>query len=306
MSKLTLVILAAGLGSRYGGLKQIEPVGNNGESIIDFSIYDAIAAGFSKVVLIIRKEHHQAFENQLSKRIRPFIEVQYAFQELNDLPIAITVDPKREKPWGTTHALLACRDVLDGPFAIINADDYYGKDAFIKMANFLTNEVNESTFSMIGYHLKNTTTTHGAVTRGVCEQQDGYLSQIREISKIERYNEQHRFLDEFNQWQQLDNDSLVSMNFWGFTPSVIPAFNEIFSDFLLKDSQKDPLKSEHVLPTAVASALKKQLFKVKIIASVDQWYGITYPLDRQLVVDSLLTLKQQGAYPFDLWEKEKS
>lgn len=302
MKHPTLVILAAGLGSRYGALKQIEPVGSNQESIIDFSIYDAIDAGFKSVVLIIRKQHEAAFEAQLTSKIRPFIQVQYAYQDLHDIPIELNIDSKREKPWGTTHALLACREYLDGPFAIINADDYYGKDAFNKMANFLNNEIDDHNFAMIGYHLKNTTSKHGAVTRGVCEAENGFLSKIVEVSQIQRDDDTHRYLDQNQIWQPIDGDSLVSMNFWGFTPAVIPVFTKIFVDFLKNESQLNPLKSEHVLPTAVATALKEKAFTIKVMASIDQWYGITYPQDRNLVVSALESLKQQGVYPFDLWK----
>ena len=305
MSKLTLVILAAGLGSRYGGLKQIEPVGTNQESIIDFSIYDAIAAGFKRVVLIIKPEHKQAFEQALVSKISPFIEVEYAFQTLEDIPIDIEIAEKRIKPWGTTHATLSTRHVVDGPFAIINADDYYGKEAFISMAKFLTDEVQPQHYSMIGYSLKNTTTDYGSVTRAVCKSADGYLEKIVEVQKITKQDDGYYYENEQSHWVNIDPEELVSMNFWGFHPSVFPLFNEVFINFLQTQVEKDPLKSEHVIPTAVGEALKQGKIKVKILPSKDQWYGITYQEDRAKVVLALKEMKQQKVYPFDLWDQEK-
>lgn len=301
MSKLTLVILAAGLGSRYGGLKQIEPVGTNNESIIDFSIYDAIAAGFEKVVLIIRPEHESAFEEALSHKIRPFVEVVYAYQELNDIPVDIVIDPTRNKPWGTTHATLVTQSVIDGPFTIINADDYYGKEAFITMAKFLREEVSENMYSMIGYRLKNTTTDYGSVTRGVCKSSDGFLDKIVEIQKITKDTGKLSYENEAGEWVNIDGDELVSMNFWGFHPSVFPLFERIFTRFLLEEVPENPLKSEHVIPTAIATALQESDIAVKVLPSNDQWFGITYQEDRENVVDQLKEMKEKGLYPFDLW-----
>lgn len=301
MSKLTLVILAAGLGSRYGGLKQIEPVGTNKESIIDFSIYDAIAAGFEKVVLIIRPEHETAFEEALSHKIRPFVEVVYAYQELTDIPIDMEIDPKRNKPWGTTHAALVTQGVVDGPFTIINADDYYGKEAFVSMAKFLRKEVSKNMYSMIGYRLKNTTTEHGSVTRGVCKSVDGFLDQIVEIQKITKKGGKFNYENEQSQWVNIDGDELVSMNFWGFDPSVYPVLEKIFTRFLQEEVTNNPLQSEHVIPTAIGTALKEGTIKVKVIPSNDQWFGITYQEDREKVVYELKEMKKNGLYPFDLW-----
>jgi hypothetical protein len=304
MSKLTLVILAAGLGSRFGGLKQIEAVGNNKESIIDFSIYDAIAAGFEKVVLIIRKEHEGAFEEALTHKIRPFVEVVYAYQELEDIPVDISIDSNRNKPWGTTHATLVTEGVVDGPFTIINADDYYGKEAFETMAKFLQEEVSKNMYSMIGYRLKNTTTDHGSVTRGVCKSNEGLLEEIVEIQKITK--EEGTYYYENNQGHSItiDGDELVSMNFWGFDPSVYPLFQTIFIKFLQEEVSKNPRKAEHVIPTAIGSALKDNTIKVKVLPSNDQWFGITYKEDREKVVNELKKMKKNGLYPFDLWARK--
>lgn len=302
MEKLTLVILAAGLGSRFGGLKQIEPVGSNHESIIDFSIYDAIEAGFNKVVLIIRPEHEAAFEAALAKKIRPFVEVVYAYQELADIPYAIAIDPDRNKPWGTTHAAYITKSVVNEPFAIINADDYYGKEAFKVMADFLSKDVGESDYAMVGYRLKNTTTDHGSVTRAVCKNEGGYLQEIVEVQKIVKQADSFKFENENKEWVNIDGDELVSMNFWGFHPQVYPLLEKVFSEFLKHEVAKNPLQSEHVLPTAVGSLLEAGLIRVKILSSSDKWYGITYKEDQPQVVEALETMKQANEYPFDLWE----
>ncbi len=305
MEKLTLVILAAGLGSRYGGLKQIEPVGTNKESIIDFSIYDAIEAGFNKVVLIIRKEHEAAFERVLGSKIRPFVEVVYAYQALEDIPYAIDIDPQRNKPWGTTHAAYITKDVVGEPFAIINADDYYGKEAFVVMADFLKNEVRETDYAMVGYRLKNTTTDHGSVTRAVCQSQNDYLEKIVEVQKIMKKGDHFEFENDQGQWERIDGDALVSMNFWGFHPKVYPLLADVFSEFLKDDVAADPLMAEHVLPTAVGTLLSAAKITVKILSSSDKWYGITYKEDQPQVMEALKSMKDAGRYPFDLWQITK-
>lgn len=302
MKKLTLVILAAGLGSRYGGLKQIEPVGTNQESIIDFSIYDAIKAGFKKVILIIRPEHEDAFEKVLVSKIRPFVEVAYAYQQLEDIPIDFNVDKQRIKPWGTTHATLVTEKVVDGPFIIINADDYYGKESFVSMAKFLRDEVKENHYAMAGYRLKNTTTDHGSVTRAVCKSEDSYLQEIVEVQKITKENGNHVFENDLGKWEEIDGDELVSMNFWGFDKSVFKHFNEVFIDFLNNNVKENPLKAEHVIPTAIGQLLKENKIEVKIIPNSDQWYGITYKQDREKVVKALEQMKEDNVYPFDLWK----
>ncbi len=303
MSKLTLVILAAGLGSRYGGLKQIEPVGTNQESIIDFSIYDAIKAGFDKVVLIIRPEHEEAFEKVLVSKIRPFVDVAYAYQQLEDIPVKFDIDKQRIKPWGTTHATLVTEKVVDGPFIIINADDYYGKESFVSLASFLREEVSENHFAMAGYRLKNTTTDHGSITRAVCKSKDDYLQEIVEVQRITKKGGSLVYESESGEWETIDGDQLVSMNFWGFDKSVFKQFNEVFIDFLNNNGKEDPLKAEHVIPTAIGKLLKENKIQVKIIPSSDQWYGITYQEDRPNIVEALKQMKEDNIYPFDLWKK---
>lgn len=303
MKEPVLVILAAGMGSRYGGLKQIDTVGSNGESIIDFSIYDAIEAGFKKLFLIIRREHQEAFEEALGKKIRPFIEVEYCFQDLTDIPSEFTVPEGREKPWGTTHALLAIRDKIDAPFMIINADDYYGKDSFKKMYEYLTTKITDQDFSMVGYVLENTLTDHGTVTRAICEVADGCLSKIVERSSIARKDGKTQYTEDGENWVSIPEGSLVSMNYWGFTPKVIEYCEQIFTDFLRTELAKNPMKCEHVIPTAVSEMIKTPDVKVHMLSSTDKWFGVTYREDKPFVVETLEQYKKDGKYPQDLWKK---
>lgn len=301
--KPTLVILAAGMGSRYGGLKQIDTVGNNGEAIIDFTIYDAIQAGFKKLILIIRKEHEQAFEEHLVARIRPFIEVEYAFQDLNDLPCGVEVPSERAKPWGTTHALLACRHLLkDDPFVICNADDFYGKDAFNKIAAYLKDAVKEKHYCMVGYKLANTLSDNGSVTRGFCQtDSDGNLSDIKEVMKIKKVNDQ-AVVEEDGKDEVVSNDTVVSMNFWGFFPDIMPMMMEEFEKQLPDGIKANPLKYEALLPNYVGDLIHKGKCDVHVLTSNDSWFGVTYQDDKPKVVAKIQEYKDQGLYPFDLWE----
>jgi NDP-sugar pyrophosphorylase family protein len=301
MEKPVLVILAAGMGSRYGGLKQIDTVGNNGESIIDFSIYDAKEAGFETVVLIIRSEHEKAFEEALGSKIRKHINVIYAYQNMNDLPNGFEYPQGREKPWGTTHALLSCRDILTGPFMIINADDYYGKNSFKVMYDYLSNQIKDNEYAMVGYILENTVTHSGMVTRAICENKDGYLSKIVERGKI-GYIDGVLMVEVDGQMVEINPKSQVSMNYWGFTPAVFPYFQFVFRRFLNKELEGNPLKCEHVLPTAVGEGLMENQFKVRMLASPDRWFGVTYREDKPMVVETLAKMKSEGLYPFDLWK----
>ena len=225
----------------------------------------------------------------------------YAYQELKDIPIDILIDADRIKPWGTTHATLVTQGVVDGPFTIINADDYYGKEAFVTMAKFLAEEVSETLYSMIGYRLKNTTTDHGSVTRGVCNSVNGFLEKIVEVQKIIQSEGKYSYENGEGHWVTIDGDELVSMNFWGFHPSVYPLFGKIFIKFLQEEVSKNPLKAEHVIPTAIGTALLESEIKVKVLPSDDQWFGITYQEDREKVVNELKQMKKNGLYPFDLW-----
>ncbi|MBR2802935.1 MAG: nucleotidyltransferase [Erysipelotrichaceae bacterium] len=302
--KPTLVILAAGMGSRYGGLKQIDTLGDNGESIIDFTIYDAIEAGFQKLVLIIRREHEEAFEEHLVKKIRPFIEVEYAYQDLSDLPEGVSIPEGRQKPWGTTHALLSCRKVLkDDPFIICNADDYYGKDAFRKvMAYFNSEECKPGQYCMVGYKVANTLSDHGTVTRGVCRSENGFLAEIHEVMNIRSNNGQAEF-EEDGVYKEMSNDTPVSMNFWGFTPDILPKMEKLFKEEIAAGIEKNPLKYEALLPNHVGELVDKGEATVKILTSEDSWFGVTYKEDKPIVVAKFAQFKADGLYPHDLWAK---
>ena len=301
MEKPTLVILAAGMGSRYGGLKQIDTVGNNGESIIDFSIYDAKEAGFEKVVLIIRKEHEEAFRKCLTDKVSKHMEVEFAYQDMYDIPEGIKVPEGREKPWGTTHALLACRNIVKGPFAICNAYDFYGKDAYRVIYNYLKNEISDDNYGMVGYLCNNTLTDNGTVTRGVCENTDGYLSKIVEVQKIARKDGKPVYEDN-GEWKELDPNTLVSMNFWGFTPKIFEECEVLFKDFIGEAVKENPMKCEHVIPTAIGTLVKENKCKVKMLSSKDEWFGVTYKEDKPSVVAKIQKMKDDGIYPFDLWK----
>ena len=301
MEKPTLVILAAGMGSRYGGLKQIDTVGNNGESIIDFSIYDAKEAGFEKVVLIIRKEHEEAFRKCLTDKVSKHMEVEFAYQDMYDIPEGIKVPEGREKPWGTTHALLACRNIVKGPFAICNADDFYGKDAYRVIYNYLKNEISDDNYGMVGYLCNNTLTDNGTVTRGVCENTDGYLSKIVEVQKIARKDGKPVYEDN-GEWKELDPNTLVSMNFWGFTLKIFEECEVLFKDFIGEAVKENPMKCEHVIPTAFGTLVKENKCKVKMLSSKDEWFGVTYKEDKPSVVAKIQKMKDDGIYPFDLWK----
>lgn len=303
MNQPSLVILAAGMGSRYGGLKQIDTLGNNGESIIDFSIYDAIKAGFKKVYLIIRKEHQEAFENSLGKKIRPFIKVEYVFQDLSDLPVGFSVPEGREKPWGTTHAMWACRNQVKEPFMICNADDYYGVDAFKTMYDFLSHDVSDTNYSLIGYRLINTLSDSGSVTRGVCDVENGLLVKVVERKEIKKEKGKVITSDNGTDWSELDPQGLVSMNFWGFTPKIFELAEKQFIAFLNRDLENNPMKCEHVIPTMIGETLDKNLYKMNALASENTWYGVTYKEDKPGVVAEFKRLKDENVYPFDLWAK---
>jgi len=303
MKKPVLVILAAGMGSRYGGLKQIDVVGDNDECIIDFSIFDAIQAGFKKVVLIIRKEHKEAFDKALTCKIKPFIDVEYAYQDMNDLPDGFLAPSERIKPWGTTHAILACRKIVHDPFVVINADDYYGKEAFKTIYDFLINNVDDNEFGMVGYVISNTLTDYGTVTRGVCQVHDGFLEKLVERKKIKKIDNRPFYTEDDHNWIALPEDNLVSMNFWGFSPKIMEYLEPIFANFLKDNIKNNPLKCEHVIPTAVDEMINKNQVKVRVLRSNDTWHGITYKEDKEMIMASLASLKEKGAYPADLWKK---
>ncbi len=299
MKDLTLVILAAGMGSRYGGLKQIDKFGKNGEAIIDFSIYDAIQAGFKKLVLIIREEHEAIFEEALVAAIRPHIEVEYAFQSITDVPEWFEGVEGREKPWGTTHALLAARKHVDGPFAIINADDYYGRHAFVEMAQFLNESVSETEAAMMGYIVDNTMTENGTVTRGVCQNVDGYLTEIVETDGIKRTANGVVGGDDET---PIADGTQVSMNFWGFSPAIFGQMDSKFEAFLKEEVAKNPEKSEALLPNDVGSLIHDGVLKVRILSTPDRWFGVTYQEDKPSVLAQFEEFQTNGTYPEKLWK----
>ena len=301
---MTLVILAAGMGSRYGGLKQLDPMTKNGEFIIDFSIYDAIKAGFDRVVFIIKRENYDLFRETVGKRVEKRINVEYAFQELCDVPAGFTVPAGREKPWGTAHAVLATRDIVKDNFAVINADDFYGREAFMKLAEHLKNATDKDGVShscMIGYVLKNTLTDHGTVSRGVCEtDSEKMLLSITERTKIKKDGESAAYLDG-EEWVKIPYSTIVSMNCWGFTPGIFAEIGRYFADFMAKD-HPDPLKSESLLPAAVGEAIERGVCDVKVYSCNSLWYGVTYKEDKEYVKASIGKLIESGEYPEGLWE----
>ena len=300
MKEPTLVILAAGLGSRYGGLKQVDTVGNNGESIIDFSIYDAYQAGFKKLVLIIRKEHEELFEQQIAGKLRDYMDVYYAYQDVHDLPEPYEAPEGRSKPWGTVQALLSTRNLVDGPFMVINADDFYGPQSYKIMYDFLKNEVADDNFGMVGYQLTKTLTDNGSVTRGICKtSEDGYLTEIVETQKIIRKDGLPYSVDAEGN-ETLLEDGVASMNYWGMTPAVFPHFEKLFKEFL-KDNLEVP-KSELVIPTSIARMIEEGVIKVKVMSTDAEWFGVTYPQDKEMVTEKILAYKALGIYPFQLWK----
>lgn len=301
MNQPTLVILAAGMGSRYGGMKQIDGVGNHGEPIIEFSIYDAKQAGFENVVLIIKREHEEAFRQALTNKLEGKINVRFAYQDMCNIPEGFTVPEGRVKPWGTTHALLACKGIVDGPFAIINADDFYGRDAYKVIYDFLTTEVKDNQYAMVGYPCINTLTDNGTVTRGLCQEDENKcLASIVEIQKIAK-KDGHAVYEDNGEWKEISDNSLVSMNFWGFTPAIFKDMEEIFAEFLQEHLEENPLKCEHVIPTAVGTLVAENKCSVKMLSSKDAWFGVTYKEDKPNVMQKIQEMKDAGIYPDQLW-----
>lgn len=306
MKKPTLVIMAAGMGSRFGGLKQIEPVSDKGEIILDFSLYDAVMAGFKKAIFIIKKENEEAFRALVDDRAGKYIGVEYAFQCLDDLPEGYFVPEGREKPWGTAHAVLAARRLADGPIAVINADDYYGPGAFQSIYQFLETacDSDKYDFCMAGYNIENTLTENGYVSRGVCQtSEEGLLKEITERTKIQWQGDKIVYTeDEGATWQELPRGTVVSMNFWGFTQSMMKEMEERFPAFLDNALKENPMKGEYFLPGVVDQLIKEGKARVKVLRSQDRWYGVTYKEDKDSVVSALQSMKDKGEYPDVLWK----
>jgi len=305
MAKPVLVVMAAGMGSRYGGLKQIDPVGEHGQLIIDYSIYDAKKAGFETVIFIIKREIEDAFKAAIGDRLSKVIDVKYAYQELSDLPEGYAVPEGRTKPWGTAHAALAARRLVDGPFAVINSDDYYGAEGFRTIYDYLLTHQDDEfyEYAMVGFHVGNTVTEHGTVARGVCaEDADHYLKEVVERTKIEKTADGARFTeDDGATWTDLPFDTIVSMNLWGFTRSYLDEAWARFPAFLDKTLQENPQKGEYFLPTVVSQLVDEGKARVKVLRSTDKWYGVTYQADKPVVVAAIAEKTKAGLYPSDLW-----
>lgn len=299
--KPTLLVLAAGMGSRYGGLKQIDPVGPSGEIIIDYSIFDALRANFGKVVFIIRRDIEEVFKETIGNRFEGKIPVEYAYQDKNDLPEGFTVPEERAKPWGTGHAILAARNVVKEPFAVINADDFYGRSGYKLLADYLGSmkEGVPANYCMVGYILRNTLSEHGTVARGVCScDNDSFLKKVVEMTKIEKVGNAARNNEPENTCD-LTGEEIVSLNLWGFTPSIFGHLQRLFKEFL-KENINDP-KKEFFIPSVVDTLINEGAAKVKVLKSEDSWFGITYREDKNMVVENINSLVAKGAYPSKLF-----
>ncbi len=308
MKKPVLVVMAAGMGSRYGGFEKIDPVDKQGHIIMDFSIYDAVNAGFEKVVFIIKKENEADFKAAIGDRLSKVIDVEYVFQDLNNLPEGYGVPEGRVKPWGTGHAILSCIGTVDAPFAVINADDYYGSHAFQMIYDYLTTHEDDEKYryTMVGYVLENTLTENGHVARGVCvTDENSYLQKINERTHIEKRGAETAYTeDEGKTWTVIPEGSVVSMNMWGFSESILKELKDRFAKFLDENLEANPLKCEYFLPFVVDELLGEGKATVEVLKSLDKWYGVTYKEDKPVVVAAIQALKDSGLYPEKLWEEK--
>lgn len=300
-----LVVMAAGMGSRYGGLKQVDPVGGHNQLIIDYSIYDALRAGFQKVIFVINRRIADTFKAAIGDRLSKVTEVAYAYQDLDDLPEGFQVPEGRVKPWGTAHAVLAARNLIEGPFAVINADDYYGPQAYRLVFDYLSQHGDGALYEyvMAGYHLRNTVTDHGTVARGVCIlDENGFLDSVTERTKIAKDGENARFTeDDGATWQPLAGDTIVSMNLWGLGRSFVDEAWSRFPAFLEETLAKNPEKGEFYLPSVISQLIAEGKARVKVLPSTDRWHGVTYKEDKPAVIAAIRALTEQGLYPDDLW-----
>ena len=298
----TLVIMAAGMGSRFGGLKQMTPVDEEGHFIIDFSLYDAYQAGFRHVAFIIKREIEQTFRETIGARMEKWFHVDYVYQELDRLPEGFAVPEGRRKPWGTAHAVACCRGVVEGPFAVINSDDFYGRGAYEEIYRFLTENKAPHHYAMLGYQLRNTVTEFGSVARGVCHVHDGMLLDITERTKIFKRGQDAAYTEDGETFVPLSGDSLVSMNFWGFTPEILDEIWNAFPAFLAENLPVNPEKCEFYLPTFVGSRLAEKKVSVRVLPCMETWHGVTYKEDLDSVKAAIGQLKREGKYPARLWE----
>lgn len=306
MKKPVLVIMAAGMGSRYGGLKQIDPVDADGHIIMDFSLYDARRAGFEKAIFIIKEENEKDFREAIGDRLSEYMEISYAYQRIENLPEGYQAPEGRVKPWGTAHAVLSCIDQVDGPFAVINADDYYGAEAFRLIYDYLTTHQDDEKYryTMVGYLLRNTVTDNGHVSRGICTMNpQGELVAVTERTRIEKRNGGIAFTEDGGEtWNELAADTIVSMNMWGFTRSMLDEIRDGFPAFLEEGLKTNPEKCEYYLPAVVSRLLGEERATVSVLKSRDKWYGVTYKEDKPVVVAALQRMKEEGLYPQHLWE----
>ena len=305
--KPVLVVMAAGMGSRYGGLKQIDPVGSKGEAILDYSLYDAYEAGFRTAVIVIKEAIREDFMATVGKRLEKCpLEIRYAYQEISKLPEGFSIPEGRVKPWGTGHAVLCAREAVDGaPFAAINADDYYGKEAYRNLYNFLENaqDTDKYAYCMVAYNMGNTVTENGSVARGICvTDENSFLTSVTERTQIEQYEGGIHYIgDDGETWVDVAADTPVSMNMWGFTGSFMEELNAYFPLFLANDVPKNPLKAEMFLPTVISRLISAGKATVKMLRTADKWYGVTYAADKPTVIAALRALSAEGKYPDGLW-----
>ena len=305
MKEPVLVVMAAGMGSRYGGLKQIDPVGSQGEAILDYSLYDAWQAGFKTAVIIIKEAIRSDFMETVGQRLKKCpLEIRYAYQELTMLPEGYTVPNGRTKPWGTTHAVLCAREAIDGaPFVVLNADDYYGKTAFVNAYNALKENTVDNCYFMVGYEVGKTVTDHGSVTRGICKvNAENYLTEIVECKGVEKYEDGIRIPGVKGEWKKLAPQTPVSMNMWGFMPGFMDLIQTRFPSFLNIALKEDSTKFEFLLPTTVSHLIDEKKIAVKVLTTPDSWFGVTYAADKPKVVAALHELTEQGLYPDGLWK----
>ena len=298
----TLVIMAAGMGSRFGGLKQMTPVDGEGHFIIDFSLYDAYQAGFRRVAFIIKREIEQTFRETIGARMEKWFHVDYVYQELDRLPEGFAVPEGRKKPWGTAHAVACCQGVVEGPFAVINSDDFYGRGAYEEIYRFLTEHETPHHYAMLGYQLRNTVTEFGSVARGVCHVEDGFLHDITERTKIFKRGQDAAYTEDGETFVPLSGDTQVSMNFWGFTPEILDEIWDAFPAFLAENLPVNPEKCEFYLPTFVGSRLAEGKVRVRVLPCMETWHGVTYKEDLDSVKSAIGQLKREGKYPARLWE----
>ncbi len=301
--KITLIIMAAGMGSRYGGLKQLDPIGPNGELLTEYSVYDALRAGFDRVVFVIKESLEEEFRARIGRTVEPHVETVYVHQHLDDLPEGFSVPPAREKPWGTGHATLSCRHVVDEPFAVLNADDFYGPTSYRMLADYLRQAEDGQRYDdcMVGYRLRNTLSEHGYVSRGVCRvDNDGYLVNVRERTHIERFADAIKYTEDGEHWLPLPEDTIVSMNMWGFTPSLFAELGARFEAFL-QANPDNISRAEFFLPNVVGGLIQEGKVQVKVLTTDERWFGVTYHEDKAWVKRSIRERIEQGVYPKTLW-----